>query len=536
MEEKIASTFNKISMRMEESFGNIEEEQTQQYKEQEIECFKICLRERLCESFGLIHQNTHSICILRTSMPSRYTTLEGSSEFDLGCHIGNKQKFCQTFKSPLDELLTLENRKSIDETMMNLEKLSGLTQSEKSNRTRRSAVLGALFGGIIGTLTGGFSLYETYKLKSHVKQIQNQFEEFRKDVIMFETESVKFHQNVLSIYKRLQTKMDEGFSKLDCNIRNVAYHMMVGKRFLEWKAFIDVMAKDLIGGNLIGPVSPILLNDSDIRKLLQDPMFAETVYQHNIPLFYRLSKMLIVDIKKDEGMFNIHIVITVPNVKSKKVYTTYNTASVGMVNNGTCSNINLPPLVYGKEERYYKIDSSYNCEFRNNIRLCLSNQHQEEINKEVECLSENHRTCEIISEKCETKIIQTSGGIMVRSVNNIKASNKSNKANYIDVSTKPITKFLNYRDFYHISVDNRIIMALEDPVMVKELDIENEDDWQSYLNEKLINLKTVNIDILNESIQKQKEAIHDLENSKININTTKIFSISNMIMCILGIS
>ena len=48
-------------------------------------------------------------------------------------------------------------------------------------------------------------------------------------------------------------------------------------------------------------------------------------------------------------------------------------------------------------------------------------------------------------QKCETKIIQTSGGIMVRSVNNIKASNKSNKANYIDVSTKPITKFLNYR-------------------------------------------------------------------------------------------
>ena len=77
---------------------------------------------------------------------------------------------------------------------------------------------------------------------------------------------------------------------------------------------------------------------------------------------------------------------------------------------------------------------------------------------------------------------------------------------------------------------------MEDPVIIKQLIIYNEKGWESYLEEKLINLKTVNIDILNENIQKQKEAIHNLENDKININTTKIFSVSNMIVCIVGIS
>ena len=100
-----------------------------------------------------------------------------------------------------------------------------------------------------------------------------------------------------------------------------------------------------------------------------------------------------------------------------------------MVNNNTCAKINLPPLVYENEGKYYKIDNSYNCEFRNNIRLCLSNQGQEDVNEEVECLSKYHSRCEILQEKCETKIIQTSGGVMARSLNNIKASNKKNKVN-----------------------------------------------------------------------------------------------------------
>ena len=44
-------------------------------------------------------------------------------------------------------------------------------------------------------------------------------------------------------------------------------------------------------------------------------------------------------------------------------------------------------------------------------------------------------------------------------------------------------------------------------MIIKQLIIDNEKGWESYLEEKLINLKTVNIDILNENIQKQKEAI-----------------------------
>ena len=218
MEQIVHSTMEGVKKNMEAAFNKDEVLLNQQHKEQEIECFRICLKVRLCESFGLKNLNGYSICILRTNVPRRYTTVEWSSEYDLNCHIGDKHKFSQSFKSPLDKLLTLENQKSINETMITLEQLSELTQNRNLNRTRRSTTLGAIFGGLVSTLTEGFSLYEIYKLRSHMKQIQQQFDNFRNDVIMFENESVKFHQNILNIYKKLQTKMDEGFSKLDCDI------------------------------------------------------------------------------------------------------------------------------------------------------------------------------------------------------------------------------------------------------------------------------------------------------------------------------
>ncbi|KAL5269333.1 hypothetical protein ACHWQZ_G002973 [Mnemiopsis leidyi] len=303
------------------------------------QCFQACLRNGECSDFGIRPQKGADKidCILRRGAPKGKKTWKGAKEYDLECMVGDKKQFCRDRISNTNKLINRENDKYVNSTMEGFQSMISAVGSKGRVKRYAAPVLGGL-----GMITSGFALFETYQLQQHIDQIQHQFEEFREDVEDFEEASIKFHENILKVYRALETKMNEGFERIECNMRNLAYQMLFSRRLVEWKLFIDIISKDLISGQLVGTVSPKLFNETDVKMILARTELRDTVFNTDIGLFYRLSRTWVTKITKDGDMYNIHMVISIPNIKIHKVYTMYKAQSVGMINGTICTNLRMP--------------------------------------------------------------------------------------------------------------------------------------------------------------------------------------------------
>lgn len=499
----------------------------------EAKCFMACLKNSDCQHFGIKPQRDSNMtdCILRSQAAGRTSTYLGAKEFDLNCMTRGKQKFCKERLSDMSLLLNKENTKFVNKSMEGFKAMIATTGKKKREKRYAGIVLGGL-----GMVTSGFALFETYQLKQHIENLEFRFEEFREDVENFEKASIQFHENIIKIYRALETEMMEGFERVECNMRNLAYQMLVNRRLIEWKSYMDLISKDLITGQLVGSVSPRLFNETDVKMILEKTGLRDTIYSGDISLFYRLSKTWVSKITNDGEMYNIHIVISVPNVKNHKVYTMYKASSVGLINGTTCTNIQLPEIVYKKGGEYYGLSDPDNCQTRGNIRLCLKKQDSQAITtmSKVKCLSGDHQSCELFVERCTTRTIQTTGGAMVRVLGKLQATTNENPHQYVDILDSAGIKFLNYSKYLEISADNILIKAIQDPTIVKVLQLENPKEWEGYLSDRYRHFKRVDMGELHKSLEQQKIALNKLEQTNWGPIPGKMLTILNLIMWVLG--
>ena len=224
-----------------------------------LDCFKSCLKHSQCYYFGIRPKGNKIECILRSGSIIHKTELTGAKEFSIPCMITDKQAFCKEHSSLSSKLLREENERFVNATMQGLKSMLSNVDSRRQKRN-----IAPILGGL-GFVTGGFALYETFQIQNHVKRLERKFEEFREDIMNFETAVVKFHENILKIYKSLETNMERKFEHIDCEFRNIVYQLLLERRLQGWRAFIDVIAKDLTSGQIAGTISPRLFNKTDVQ-------------------------------------------------------------------------------------------------------------------------------------------------------------------------------------------------------------------------------------------------------------------------------
>ena len=496
------------------------------------DCFELCLKHTECHGFGIKPQGIDQAnCILRSKFSEKTIFWNEGKEFNMDCIVPNKTDYCQNWVSSMTKLIWKENGKYVKSTMEDIEDMIE-TLDHKTSRNKRFA--GAIMGGL-GMVASGFALFETYQLRQHIQLLDTEFEKFRTEVRYFEEAQISFNENILRMYKVLETRIEKGLETLECNLRNLAYQMLFSRRLLEWKAFIDVISKDLISGQLIGSVSPKLFSKSDVDRILQKEELGNTIYARDIGLFYRLSRSWVSKITKDGDMYNLHIVLSIPNIKADNVFPMYKARSVGLINGTICSNIKLPDIVYKKEENFYGLTDPDNCQERGNIKLCLRKKGDKEAEERVKCLSSDHMDCEIYTERCYTRNIQTTAGVMIRVLGKLQAATNNNPNKYMDILNGPGTKFLNYNTYSDISADNIIVKAIQEPTLIKILPLENITGWNGYLEEKYEGFKRTNLQELRKDIDVQKEILDDLDDAHFKPITSKILIGLNYGLWVIGV-
>lgn len=491
------------------------------------DCFQLCLKQQSCKSFGVRPRKNGDIqCILRYKISEVTTYATDAKEYDMGCLVKDRQSFCQDHVSNMTKLILRENSLYVNETMESFRTMIKLLDTDHM-RAKRGAV-GAVLGGL-GLVTSGFGLFETYQLKQHVEELQIKFEEFRNEIREFEEATVEFHENVLKMYKVLETRISKGLESVECNIRNLAYQLLFSRRLMEWRSFVDIISKDLTTGQLVGTVSPRLFSKTDVLTILERTNLKGTIYENDLGLFYRLTKSWVSRITRDGDMYNVHIVMSIPDIRNNKVYPMYKSESAGLINGSICTNMVLPEMVYQKHDNFYALRDPDNCQERGNMKLCLRKKGllSSDPSEKVKCLTENHGECELFTERCETRNIQTTGGVMVRVINKLQATTNDSPSRYTTILDGPGTKFLNYSKYLEIAADDMLIKAIQEPTLVKEIPLENITKWESYLNGKYEEFQTTDINQLYDNLNLQKEALEKLDDHGIKFNTSKIMTIVN---------
>ena len=296
-----------------------------------------------------------------------------------------------------------------------------------------------------------------------------------------------------------------------------------------WKDYIYTLSKDLIDGRFRGPVSPAIFNESDILELLKNNKMESSIYVENIPLFYRLGRMWLADVKKDGGFYNLHVIISIPQIKSTEMYILYQVNQVGLVNGSQCMSLDIPNQVYQKSQSFYELENENNCEVRSGIKLCLGNKENEKESRKAKCLTAEPSKCKTIMEKCQVNFIQTGSGVMVRALNHLKASTQTSPTEYIDIANSSVVKFLSYEKYYQVVADNFIIRSINEPMFAKELELEDPEKWEKYLISEHNQLRRTNVSEISTNLIRQKEIVAEMKSGKMDLGMTKDMTLFNTI-------
>ena len=464
-----------------------------------------------------------AICIVRETVPTFHQNSQDSVEFNMHCMVPDKTTFCNQYRSKINMLFEKTTEEFVNGTMSQLEKLIQITKSGKSKDKRFiEAAIGFFTGSV---LTGVFSLYEQAKISRQLNEFYGQFEEFRNEVTDYMKSSTEFHQGMLKMYKVMESNVEDSLENINCEMMSIVRYIMDQNNLLRWKHYIQTLSKDLVDGQFKGSISPTVINESDVENLIQHQNLADSVYSGNVPLFYRLGRMWLADVKLDGQYFNFHVIISVPHIQNNQLFILYKVDQVGLVNNTKCFKLDLPQHVYQKNGKFFELDNENNCEDRNGIKLCLANRNTA---KQSKCVTNHPLGCKVMTDECRMRFVQTSSGVMVRAMYHLKLSHQDNPNEYIDVVNGSTVKFLDYKEFYHILADNHVISTIGEPLLSKELPLENPDEWDKYLVGEMQTLQKTNLSNLHQNIIQQEQIIQSLQSKKY-LTTKHVYSSGGVI-------
>ena len=499
------------------------------------ECFKECLKIDECIAFGLEATETKHTCIIRNHIPLYYKTSPNSTEYDMRCMVTDKQAFCRNRMTKMDTLFEKTNNNFVNKTIDTIHQLLNLTKQDNTPGKRQVEILGA--GFVIGSLlTGAFSIYEQSKINSHLNEFYDEFQKFRDDVTDYMDTATTFHRGMLKLYQELETNIKHSIQEIDCEMSSISRFTLTQNLLQQWKDYMDNIAKDLVNGQFRGTISPVIFDKEDIINLLDKNNLRDTIYSQNIPLFYRLGRMWLIDITRDGHFFHLHLLISIPNIRSDEMNVLYQVNHVGLVNNTSCTRLNVPNKVYKQNGLFYQLDNENNCETRGDIKLCLGQNTSQSQMRLAPCLNGNHNHCNVRQEMCTLEYIQTGAGVMTRALKHIKASTKTSPNHYIDIANTSAVKYIDYNNYYQIVIDNFIVHSLDEPIFSKELELPNPNDWDDYLKDQSITFNKTNVSSLRDNLERQSQIIEDIKSSTLNLDFTKSLTLANVGLIILTLT
>ena len=498
-------------------------------------CVQRCLKDLRCKAYGTEQKTNGMLCKLRDKEVTMYKTLMHSREVTMDeCLVPNRQRFCKERQDNMTKLMALENEKYVNRTW---EELNRFINKEKEEKTRKRRSLGTVLP-ILGALATGYSIYEIKKLQSHMDEYKKKFEVFKAKEIEFDQQVTKFEGSTLQMFKALENEMEETILQVECKIKTLVYQLLENRRLTSWEHKLQTIYKDIISGNVEGSISATLFNITDIEILLNNTeMLNDTIYHKKPELLYRIGQAHVAGHDIIGKYFNIHIVIKIPVIKTNSFAMVYDILQSGMTRKTedeiSCFKWDIPDTIFKEKERYYKIPDRTVCTDRYGLKLCMVKTAN--ITDEVPCLR-NIKSCEIIKTDCKTNIKQSTTGVMVKTDEPVSVVLQTNKK-----ITKSIEKsengvyFLPFKKYYQIMIGQQNIYSLEKPAEVKMIDLEDRDEWETWLDQEIFEMNKIDMTKSIDILTKQQSIINQmLEEPQYNVHISRLWWMGPIVFSLLA--
>eukprot|EP00116_Pleurobrachia_bachei_P008468 sb/3468730/ len=219
--------------------------------------------------------------------------------------------------------------------------------------------------------------------------------------------------------------------------------------------------------------------------------------------------MYVTEAHKTDKHFNLHIVIKTPRISSEELTRVYRTHQTGVITSaGRCNRYELPKYVVLNGMEIYALNKE-KCDTLNGINICT--QYGIQNMTEMPCLNTMSK-CEIVLDKCETNIVETTAGVMIRTNEKVMASKSKDGEEVLEEveMNKRGVKFISYKSYKLVTVGEVVIRPPTEPVGEFSLTLEDQDIWIMELDKKAEDIHKMNFTNIYQDINKLNHTVNEI--------------------------
>eukprot|EP00116_Pleurobrachia_bachei_P006015 sb/3466277/ len=267
--------------------------------------------------------------------------------------------------------------------------------------------------GMLALASTGFTIYEQQQMRSHIKTLSKEFNHFKTNQLVFDKTITTVTEELTKHVIGLEEVVLEQKLQMGCEIDHLAVFMLNDRRLRQWKEYLEQIYFGVMHGQQNTNIAPYIIKKDMVRQIIENSgAFKNTIYEEDQNLLYKFGRMYVTEAHKTDDHFNLHIVIKTPRISNEDLTRVYKTHQSGVITSeGHCNRYTLPNYVIIDGMEVYSLDKN-RCETLNGINMCTRYGIQNMT--ETACLN-NMNNCDVVLDKCETNIVETTAGVMIRS-------------------------------------------------------------------------------------------------------------------------
>lgn len=243
-------------------------------------------------------------------------------------------------------------------------------ESVVDNRKKRGilGVLG-LGSGLISMLFSGVA---AARLNSHIKKVENDFANFKKEELTRWERSAKVIDNNFRVIDYTLKAINSSVHTLTCTQIAMSSRGLMYDILDTWKDILDNFFVFVNEGYLGGKLTSRILTISDLELILeQHSELKDTAYNDNLMNFYLTSKiiMLSAELSDDQNYLVLHFVIVAPMIYSNNAFPLFEVDQVPIQHKNACLKTVLPEFMFKSGENFVGL-SKTSCVMGELVSLC----------------------------------------------------------------------------------------------------------------------------------------------------------------------
>ena len=364
------------------------------------------------------------------------------------------------------------------------------------------------------------SPHENKKLKRHVLQLQQKFNQFAQDTIKHLKQSRTFEDQILKLIDNELDAVYDHMSSIKCDVTALASLFIYQQSVLRTHLKVSELFYQVRHGKLLSESAPTLTLE-DLRKIVTgNPNFQNSIYEQNPELIFRLGDIVLVDTSQADADMTFHFILVIPKISQQSLYQTYKVAKspISKDMNSPCYLTYTSPVLFYKDGLFYSTDTS-ECSTRNEIIMCLQDfgdQFTPNLIQPEHCLNNKPEQCMFTPASCESKLTFTRGGALIFSKGQILAMRRDlsqrNKLSVVSSNLK-FTYFLPWEKYIlYAQAGTDVIYALDNSIIVRNISKPSPDYFEKLyqnLQNTTLTYNNQNVSTLRSQIQETSDLLYE---------------------------